>query len=43
MKMLKVKGFPDQWIDWVTQTIRGGNVGIKVNDHVGPYFPTHKG
>ena len=32
----EIKGLPDQWIDWVKQTVRGGNVGIKVNDHMGP-------
>lgn len=41
--MLKLKGFPDKWIDWIMGNIRGGNVCIKVNDNLGPYFPTHKG
>lgn len=42
-QMLKLKGFPDKWIDWIMGNIRGGNVCIKVNDNLGPYFPTHKG
>lgn len=24
-------------------TMRGGHVGVKVNDNIGPYFRTHKG
>jgi len=29
--------------EWVKFFIKGGNVGIKVNDQVGPYFQTKKG
>ena len=42
-QMLKIKGFPDKWIDWVMDTIRGGKVCVKVNENLGKYFPTHKG
>ena len=42
-KMLKLKNFPDKWCDWVMETMRGGHVGIKVNDEIGPYFKTFKG
>ena len=43
MQMLKGKGFPDKWIDWMMSTIMGGSVSIKVNENYGPYFQTHKG
>src|ERR1041385_9224272 len=43
LQMLKIKQFPDVWIDWIMSTIRGGNVGIKVNDRIGSFFPTYKG
>lgn len=39
----RTKRIPDKLVDWVMSTIRGGNVGTKVNDHIGPYFPTHMG
>ncbi|XP_024311805.1 uncharacterized protein LOC112269369, partial [Brachypodium distachyon] len=38
-----IKGFGDKWCDWVMRTVRGGRVAIKVNDQIGPYFPTYKG
>ena len=40
--MLKMKQFPDKWCDMVMHTTIGGQVGIKVNDRIGPYFKTHK-
>jgi len=43
IQMLKMKGFPDKWCDWVMETMRGGNVGVRVNDEIGPYFKTFKG
>src|SRR3954468_19440465 len=43
MQMLRLKGFPEKWITWTMQTLRGGKVGIKVNDRIGNYFPTYKG
>jgi hypothetical protein len=43
IQMLKAKGFPDKWCDWVMETMRGGHVGVKVNDEIGPYFRTFKG
>ena len=42
-EMLRQKGLPDKWINWIMETIRGGNVCVEVNDNLGPYFPTHKG
>ena len=37
-KMLKMKQFPDKWCDMVMHTMIGGQVGVKVNDKIGPYF-----
>ena len=42
-KMLKLKNFPDKWCDWVMHTMRGGQVGVKVNDNIGKFFKTFKG
>lgn len=42
-QMLKLKNFLDQWCDWIMHTMRGGHVGVKVNDVIGPSFKTHKG
>lgn len=42
-QVLKLKGFPDAWCDWVMKCVCGGHVSVKVNDNVGPYFVTHKG
>ena len=43
IQVLELKGFPDKWCDWVMETMRGGHVGVKVNDEIGPYFKTFKG
>ena len=43
IQMLKMKGFPDKLCDWVMETMRGGHVGVRVNDEIGPYFKTFKG
>lgn len=42
LQTLKIKGFPDKWIDWIMHTIRGGKVGIKINDNIGPFSPPIK-
>jgi len=39
---LRMKGFDPKWCEWVKFFV-GGNLGIKVNDQVGPYFQTKKG
>jgi hypothetical protein len=41
--MIQNKSFGDKWGDWVMKTMKGGNVAIKTNDTIGPFFPTHKG
>lgn len=38
-----MKGFPDKWCDWIMKVVRGGHVGIKVNDEIGLFFKTFKG
>ncbi|WVZ49681.1 LOW QUALITY PROTEIN: hypothetical protein U9M48_001018, partial [Paspalum notatum var. saurae] len=40
---LRMKGFSPKWCSWVQAYVQGGNVGIKVNDHIGPYFQSKKG
>ncbi|WVZ50232.1 LOW QUALITY PROTEIN: hypothetical protein U9M48_001506 [Paspalum notatum var. saurae] len=36
-----MKGFNPKWCSWAC--VQGGNVGIKVNEQIGPYFQTRKG
>jgi hypothetical protein len=31
------------WCKWIDQTVRGGSMGIKVNEDIGHYFHTKKG
>ena len=40
---LRLKGFSSKWCRWVEGMISGGNVGIKVNDGIDPYFQTKRG
>jgi len=40
---LRMKGFSPKWCNWVRIFTQGGNVNIKVNDQIGPYFQTKKG
>jgi hypothetical protein len=42
-QVLRMRGFPVKWCDWVTKFIQGGSVGIKVNDDIGHYIQTLKG
>lgn len=42
-QMLKLKGFPDKWCNWMMSIMRGGKVSVRVNDFFGPYFKTHTG
>lgn len=37
------KGFPDLWISWVIQSVKGGRVCINVNGNRGEYFRTYQG
>ena len=38
-----MKGFDTAWRNQIESLTQKGSVGIKVNDHIGHYFQTHKG
>jgi hypothetical protein len=40
---LIMKVFSPIWCNWVQAFVQRGNVCIKVNDQLGPYFQTRKG
>ena len=40
---LRMKGFSAQWCKWIDCIVRGGSVGIKINDDMGSFFQTKKG
>ena len=40
---LRMKGFSAKWCSWVESFVKGGSVGIKVNDDLGSFFQTYKG
>jgi hypothetical protein len=40
---LRMKGFSQKWCGWIENTIKGGSVGVKVNDEVGHLFQIRKG
>jgi retron-type reverse transcriptase len=40
---LRMKGFSPKWCNWISQIVKGGSVGIEVNDEIGHYFQTKKG
>jgi hypothetical protein len=42
-KVLDMKGFSNQWCQWINSIMQGGHVGIKINDQVGQNFQTKKG
>jgi hypothetical protein len=42
-QMMQLKGFGDIFCDWVMKVVRGGRVAIRVNNEIGPYFPTFAG
>jgi hypothetical protein len=37
------KGFPDLWIQWINQAVRGGRVCIDLNGERGVFFRSFKG
>jgi hypothetical protein len=37
-QILRMKGFSPLWCKWIDQIVRGGSVGIKVNDDIGHFF-----
>jgi hypothetical protein len=42
-KVMKGKGFPMKWINWVMSTVRNGRVCINVNGERSDYFRTYRG
>lgn len=42
-EVIKGKNFPPLWIEWIMQTVKGGQVCINVNGTRGPYFRTLRG
>jgi hypothetical protein len=42
-QVMRMKGFHPSWCHYVEQFVRGGSVGIRVNDDIGHYFQTRKG
>jgi hypothetical protein len=42
-QVLQMKGFSPKWCQWINTIIKGGHVGIKINDQVVPNFQTMKG
>ena len=38
-----MKGFDPNWCSWIKTFVQGGNIRIKVNDQLEPYFQTKKG
>jgi hypothetical protein len=42
-KVLEMKGFSNQWCQWIDSIMEGGHVGIKINDQVEQNFQTKKG
>jgi hypothetical protein len=38
-----MKGFDPLWCGWINDFMKGGSVGIKVNNDIGHYFQTRKG
>jgi hypothetical protein len=43
LECLKLRGFNEKWCEWVNHMLTGGTVYVKINDHLGPYFMSHKG
>jgi hypothetical protein len=40
---LRMKGFCPKWCNWIESIVKGGNVGVKINDDIGHFFQTKKG
>ena len=40
---LRLKSFHPTWCEWIKMVVQEGSVGIKTNDHMGPYFESKKG
>jgi hypothetical protein len=42
-QMMQARGIGDVLHDWIMKVVRGGRCAVKVNDTIGPYFPTYAG
>lgn len=42
-EVMRGKEFPEKWINWVMQTVKGGQVCVNINGTRGPYFKTMRG
>jgi hypothetical protein len=42
-EVLHRKGFPELWINWINQAVRGGRVCIDLNGERGVFFRSFKG
>ena len=43
LDVLKMKGFPERFVQWTKDVVSNGKVAITINDVIGPYFVTRKG
>jgi hypothetical protein len=43
MECLRARGFDDKWCSWIKMVLHDGTIAVKINNHVGPYFQSHKG
>jgi hypothetical protein len=42
-QVLRMKGFPNFWCQWMERVVSKGSVGVQVNDDLGHFFQTKKG
>jgi hypothetical protein len=42
-EVLHQKKNPDEWINWIMQSVEGGKVSVNINNEQGSYFRTYKG
>jgi hypothetical protein len=43
MECLRARGFDDKWCSRIKMVLHDGTIAVKTNNHVGPYFQSHKG
>jgi hypothetical protein len=42
-QVLRMKGFPSIWCQWMEKVVTKGSVGVQVNDDLGHFFATRNG
>jgi hypothetical protein len=42
-QVLRMKGFPSMWCQWMEKVVTKGSVGVQVNDVLGHFFQTKRG